>query len=114
MNNLAIIIHPLGRGLYEARIGETVVVKSSRTPFLDAARVLLDAGYNPHAQITMQHAGSDTIALRALLSTAAKCAIVEGDRDGLKVRDYQPYPSASDGPAAPTGKSVDGDWMGLR
>ena len=51
---------------YEARLdGELLCL--SRTPFLAAARALLEAGHAPETEIAMTHAGSDLVALRARL-----------------------------------------------
>jgi hypothetical protein len=44
-----IIVMPLRHGRFRARLGDRVIVKSSRQPLLDAARVLLATGAGPAA-----------------------------------------------------------------
>jgi hypothetical protein len=67
-------------GHFQARLQQSneVLVKNSRQPFLDAARVLMEKGYDPNALLVMKHLGSDTIALRAPLGKAARLTIEEG------------------------------------
>jgi len=55
-------------------------VESSRQPFMDAARVLIENGRDPGAVLVMKHAGTDAVALRARLGTAARLTVEEGDR----------------------------------
>jgi hypothetical protein len=43
---------------YEARL-DGALICLSRTPFLAAARALLEAGHAPETEIAMMHAGSD-------------------------------------------------------
>src|SRR5436190_7670169 len=52
------------RGLYEARLGDRLLC-SSRQPFFDAARVLVDEGCDLNAIMVMRHAGSNTDCLTA-------------------------------------------------
>jgi len=56
-----------------------LLVKTSRQPFLDAARVLLAEGADPHTTILMRHRGSDVNALRAQLGVAAGLTVREED-----------------------------------
>jgi hypothetical protein len=67
-------------GRFQASLASTddLLVRSSRQPFLDAARVLVGHGYDPLMILEMKHAGSDTVALRALLGKAAKLTVEEG------------------------------------
>jgi len=60
---------------FEARVAGRVVVKSSRTPFCAAARVLLAEGADPKTTLIMRHAGSDVDALRGPIGTAAKLTV---------------------------------------
>jgi hypothetical protein len=63
--------------LFEASLAGRVL-GVSRQPLLDAARVLLAEGHDPHTILAMRHAGSDTIALSAKLGAAAKLTVDEG------------------------------------
>lgn len=72
---------PLGRGRFEVRHGDRVIlIRSSRQPLLDAARIFLAAGVPPDTRIAMRHAGADHDALRATVGKAAKLTVVERDR----------------------------------
>ena len=83
---------------YEARLdGELLCL--SRTPFLAAARALLEAGHAPETEIAMTHAGSDVVALRARLGDAAHLTVRE-DQKGARFVTYSP-PGA--GASASTG-----------
>lgn len=78
---------------YEARLdGE--VVTTSRTPFLSAARVLLERGHSSDTILMMSHAGSDTVALRATLGAAAKLTVIESETVGPRFGRYRPPPAA--------------------
>jgi hypothetical protein len=79
---LVIIVSPKGKpGHFRAKLESTgeLLVGLSRQPFVDSARVLAGKGHNGNATLVMKHAGSDTVALTAKLSTAARLS-VEGDR----------------------------------
>jgi hypothetical protein len=56
---------------------ETVLVASSRQPFLDAARVLIAAGYDPGCWLEGWRAGATAFALRARLGIAAGLTVDE-------------------------------------
>ena len=66
------------RGWSKASLPDgTVVVASSRQPFLDAARFLIAAGHDPDSWIEGWRAGATTFALRAWLATAAALTVDE-------------------------------------
>jgi hypothetical protein len=67
--------------VYDARlIGEEELLCSSNTVFLDAARLLLSSRRaEPDDVLILQHAGSNTQALRASIGDAAKLTIEERD-----------------------------------
>ncbi len=75
------VVSPLGHGRFEARLGERVILGSSRQPLLDAARVLLAEGADPGARIQMRHAGAIHVALSSTVGKAAKLEVKE-DTDG--------------------------------
>ena len=72
--------HP---GVYDVRMkGQERIICSSRQPFLDGARVMLEEGLAaPQDRLVMRHAGSDADCLSASVATAAKLS-VEERRDG--------------------------------
>jgi hypothetical protein len=82
---------PLGRGRFEVRLGDRVILKSSRQPLLDAARVFLAEGVPPDTRIAMRHAGSDHDALSSTIGKAAGLTVAERDRgNGPYFEPWQP------------------------
>jgi hypothetical protein len=79
---ISITVSPIkaSPGRFQARLGSTgeLLVGSSRQPFVDSARVLLEKGYDPNVTLQMVHAGSQVVALRARLGKAAKLSVEEG------------------------------------
>jgi hypothetical protein len=69
-----IIIEPVGhRGRFRARLvgGGRIISRSSRQPFLDAARVLVAEGHSPCAVLETRRPGASDWDLRAPLFVAA-------------------------------------------
>jgi hypothetical protein len=86
-----ITIMPKGQ-LYQAQLdGEALCV--SRTPFLSAARILLERGHSSGTILTMSHAGADTVSLRSTLGTAAKLTVIENETAGPRFGRYRPPPA---------------------
>jgi hypothetical protein len=56
----------------------------SRTPLLDGARELLASGFSAHTVIELRHAGSDAVAMRAVLGVAASLTVT-ANRTGRPV-----------------------------
>jgi hypothetical protein len=100
IGKLVIIIKPEPRNpsrppqecRYEARLeGSDQILCVSRTPFLDAARVLIDQGYDSERRINMRHEGSGTEAFNDVkLAAAAKLTVKEYD-DGRCPPTFAPY-----------------------
>ena len=58
--------------------GRDRIICSSRQPFVDAARVMLNEGLAaPEDRLVMRHAGSDTGSLSAAVAIAAKLSVEE-------------------------------------
>jgi hypothetical protein len=59
---LVLIVSPIktAPGRFQARLSSTdeLLVGSSRQPFLDAARLLIERGHDPNTAGVMKHAGS--------------------------------------------------------
>jgi Fe2+ transport system protein FeoA len=87
-----IVVNPVGwQGRYAAALADgRTIVRSSRTPLLDAARRLLELGADPDAIITMRHAGSEIDSLRARIGVAAGLAVRE-DRGGPEFVRHRPF-----------------------
>lgn len=81
MRTITITVHPLnpplGRGRFEVRLGDLIILKSSRQPLLDAARLFQAEGFSPDDRIVMRHAGADHDALSSTIGAAAKLTVEE-------------------------------------
>jgi hypothetical protein len=86
-NTARIIVTPNAKrpGLYDACLDDGgVLIIASRQPFLDAARRLLDLGYDPTIVLVMEHG-----CLTAQIGAAAKLRVKE-DRRGPRFVDWEP------------------------
>ena len=77
-------------GHFDAVVNGELLVRSSRTPFCDAARVLIDRGVDSNSWLILRHAGSDIDSLRAKVGVAAKLTVAEGERDAPRFRRWKP------------------------
>lgn len=77
--------------IYEARLDGEVLCRSL-TPFLSAARVLLDARHSPDTVVTMRHEGSPVVSLRSTLGRAAKLTVIDNRHEGPRFAKYRPLP----------------------
>lgn len=59
-------------GYFSAQLGGRCILKASRQPLYDAARVLLGEGLAPETPIATRHAGSPIVATRSTLAEASK------------------------------------------
>jgi hypothetical protein len=79
---------------FEARLeGNARVLCVSHQPFVDAARVLVDRGYDPTEILEMRHEGSETIALTEQLGVAAKLIVEESANGGPRFAQHVPWSS---------------------
>jgi hypothetical protein len=76
MDQIEIVITPAGGQRFTAHWGD-ILLATSRTPFFESARKLLELGADPADVLTMRHRGSNTVSLRARVSTAARLTILE-------------------------------------
>jgi len=74
-------IAPTTASCFSATVNGELLVISSRQPFLDACRCLLNAGADPNSWVVMRHAGSEVEALRGKLGILSRLT-VEDDRLG--------------------------------
>ena len=58
-------------------VGAISCLATSRTPFFDSARKLLEIGAEPTDLLVMRHQGSSTPSLRARIAVAAKLAVTD-------------------------------------
>lgn len=104
-----IIVVPIasapGRFMAKLASNGSVLVTSSRTPFLDSARRLLELGYPANTMLVMRHAGSATNALRATIGNAALLTVKEKTAGNApRFARWVPYrPSPVSPPIAPNG-----------
>jgi hypothetical protein len=101
MSPLALTLHPVGRDLWEARLGLHLICTSS-TPIQAAAEILLAAGHHPQAQLAVTHAGSTAVVHRSFLRTASQPT------------DEDSAPPVLDRPNSHGGRVADSHWQGLR
>jgi hypothetical protein len=80
-------------GHFSATVNGELVVISSRTPFLDAARVILDRGVDSNSWLILRHQGSDTECLRGKVGLLAKLTVKEPDRGRLRLSRWDAFPS---------------------
>jgi hypothetical protein len=96
------IISPNGApGRFDATVHGELLVRSSRTPFCDAARVLLGRGVDSNSWLIMRHAGSDVNSLRGKVGVAARLTVAEGERDAPRFRCWKPLHFREGSPPAP-------------
>jgi hypothetical protein len=79
LDPLVLVVEPVGGGKFSAsREDGRVIVASSRTPFLDSARILISEGYDPTRMLIMRHARAPAVdAFIAKVGTAARTAVSE-------------------------------------
>jgi hypothetical protein len=81
--------HYTKRGpVYDALLNGSLLC-SSRTPFLEGARVLLSQGYPPGRVIRMRHEESMHWSLQAPIGKAAKLAVRDDRSSGPTFRVYE-------------------------
>jgi hypothetical protein len=83
----------------DAIVNDELLVTSRRTPFTDAARVLVGRGCDTNSILIRRHVGSDTNCLIAKLGVAAKLTVKEPDRRRAHFGRYVPLLSS---PVAPS------------
>jgi hypothetical protein len=80
MIEMEIVIAPAGgqrqADVFTAHWGD-ILLATSRTPFFDSARKLLEIGAEPTDLLIMRHQGSSTPSLRARIAVAAKLAVTD-------------------------------------
>ena len=93
---IKIILRPVNRrGRSRASLpGGTVLVASSRHPYLDAARILIAAGYDPDSWLEGWRPGTKAFASRARLGIAARLTIDETKNSFAKWKAF-PQSAAS-------------------
>ena len=80
MTEMEIVIAPAGgqrqADVFTAHWGN-ILLATSRTPFFDSARKLLEIGAEPTDLLIMRNEGSSTPSLRARIAAATKLAVTE-------------------------------------
>jgi len=101
MTDLAVIITAISRtGLADARVpalGRGMCLRSSRTPFLDAARALVAAGFPGNSVLVMRRQGQDAVTLRGRIGPASRLTIKETPF-GPKLAPYNAFPTRPEAP----------------
>lgn len=86
-------------GHYAAHLGDRCILRASRQPLFDGARMLAGEGAPPEAILTTRHAGSSIVATRSTVGEASRWTIEESDTRGLRRRPWRPHPGAISGGA---------------
>jgi hypothetical protein len=76
--------------MFDATFNGTVV-RSSATPFVEAARVLLAEGVPPATPLVMRHAGENYDALRSTVGVAAKLTVKDATNGRPAFRSHRPW-----------------------
>jgi hypothetical protein len=101
---MEITITPQGAGRFEVRLGDHIILKSSRQPVADAARVLVGEGIDPKARIQMRHEGSPHVALSSTIGKAARLTVAERDNgNGPVFEPWKPRPLSAGAPPMRSG-----------
>jgi hypothetical protein len=87
---ITIEVTHLSGGYYAACLGNRVLTKQTRTPLFTSARILLGEGVDPSTIIQTKRMGSETIALRATIGTAARLSVRETATEGPMFVRYAP------------------------
>jgi hypothetical protein len=64
---------------------------TSKTPFVDASRVILDLGYDPSTILEMYDNDQSMVCLRGRLRDIAGIVVIEGERSGPRFGRYRPF-----------------------
>jgi hypothetical protein len=92
---IEIVIHKTGTpGRLASVVKGEVVVKSTRQPFYDGARALLDRGFDPDTVICARWHGSPITAMQTTVGEAAKWSVSDSDSRGLRRQRWMPYEDA--------------------
>ena len=90
-----------GCGRYEAHVGVRCIAKSSRTPFLGAARALLAEGHDPRTRIVMRRTHDGIERLTSTVGKAARLNVYEGKTGLVHQRSANGIPRLIDPFARP-------------
>jgi len=83
------------RGRFDAWYNGEKIVSSSRTPFLTAARVLMQRGFDPAAILDMRLGAAETPSLGGPIGKAAKL-MVDEVTGAPRFRPYVVWPNATE------------------
>jgi hypothetical protein len=84
-----------------------LVVARSRTPFCDAARALIDDGFDPATKLVMTHAGSAIECLQAPIGAGALLTVEESAHGPVFRRHRTGSSSAVEAPRVRSGDRAD-------
>jgi hypothetical protein len=94
---IEIVAHPVDRhGRFDVDLGDTKLCHSTKTPFFDAARRLIELGEDPDAVLILWRDGVPS--LRGRLRDAAGLTVKEPDRGRPHFAEWRPFASS---PVAP-------------
>ena len=86
---VVLLIKPSGRaGRFLGYVGDELIV-TSRQPFLDGARALLERGYDPATPYNMRHANSEVLSF--VTTTIGHAAGLTVDDSRTRIRKFAPF-----------------------
>jgi hypothetical protein len=91
MTSLSLVIEPRGNGTFAARLAGGGAEMVSRTPFLTAARKLIELGYSPKVVLIMRRAGAEVDSLRSSIGTAAALTVEDGPDGRPRFRPWKAF-----------------------
>lgn len=98
---------------FDAYLDEQFICRSSQVIY-DAARALLEMGYDPEEILTARHVNSENDSfVPKPIGEWAKWTVVEKNKGGLELREWAPHPDASEFSPEPTTERRN-DVLGLR
>jgi hypothetical protein len=91
---LIIILRELQkRGIYSVSLDAKILIKKTRQPESDLARVLHKLGYGDETLLIMRRDGSEIDGIRAPLGVLRKLKVREDGRSAPRFVKYEPFPS---------------------
>lgn len=88
-----IIVKEVSPSLFSATLDGDELCRS-RQPLFATARVLSGRGVPPETELTMTHAGSTIVAMRATVGAAAKLRVEEGEH-GPRFNTFKPFDASA-------------------
>jgi len=77
---ITIVVKEINKGRFEVRVNDQVIIPSARCPFFEAARHLIDQGFDSHLAIQLKHHDSPVVCMQSTIAAAAALTVHEEPR----------------------------------